>query len=211
MSNIYEQRELKAKASGEHYLVKFFYEGDEALDPMDDWDHLGTYYCFHKDYKLGDKHDYTTDEVRDIAENGNKDLLMAMPIQAYEHGGISLSLTSGYPYNDRWDSYCVGVLIITKDEARAWGFTGDDWRERVAEDSAAFIEDYNKYLNGKVYGYILEKIEAIDLYTKSEDGYKHYSTRWENKTIDRMGGFYGKDDWREYVVEDIGDFEEVAG
>ena len=42
------------------------------------------------------------------------DLVAIKLIRAYEHSGITVSTSNVYPYNDRWDSYLVGFIYVTK-------------------------------------------------------------------------------------------------
>ena len=38
------------------------------------------------------------------------------PLYLYDHSGISMSTSSGYPYNDRWDAGVVGYAYISKND-----------------------------------------------------------------------------------------------
>ena len=40
--------------------------------------------------------------------------MVVQAINMYDHSGISLSTSNGYPYNDRWDAGQVGFAYMTK-------------------------------------------------------------------------------------------------
>ncbi len=59
------------------------------------------------------------------------------PIWMYEHGGITISCGSrAYPYNDAWDSGCVGWAIAFKDDImrETCGYVLDENGERIKEE-----------------------------------------------------------------------------
>lgn len=103
-----------------------------------EWDNLCTMVCWHRRCSLGDKHgfhsmlEFMLDLYRDVMGESwfekhesddwsdvyhslsESDLILIKPINAYEHGGITISTSNGYPYNDRWDAGCVGFVYVTK-------------------------------------------------------------------------------------------------
>lgn len=108
-------------------------------DPRD-WDNVCTIVCFHRRYILGDKHNYAdSDEFfNDILYNvcGMKyedfeelstrekyklacesDKIYIQELNLYDHSGLTISTSSGYPYNDRWDAGCVGWVYVSKEKA----------------------------------------------------------------------------------------------
>ena len=87
-------------------------------------------------------------------------------VNAYIHSGIALSLGSDYPFNDKWDSGVGGFLLVNSKE-----FTHP---EKAAK---GIVEELNQYLNGDVWGYVVE----------TPDG-EHLDSCW---------GFYGKENCEE--------------
>jgi len=126
-------------------------------------DNLGHIICFHKRYLLGDKHDYketdfsSWDDLKQQIENDH-DVLIILPLRLYDHSGISLSASTEYPYNCRWDSCQVGFIFVTAKEAKEWyevdGVT-EEFRQRVRENLLAELNEYDLHLRGEVYGYKL--------------------------------------------------------
>lgn len=122
---------------GEEFLLTIYNDVDSS-NPREDNDNLCSIYCFLRHYKLGDKHNYQnaqkflcelckqyTDINEDILEDldwhemysrlSKSDKIAIKTIRYYDHGGISLSLSDKYPYNDRWDSGMAGFVFIDKE------------------------------------------------------------------------------------------------
>lgn len=82
--------------------------------------------------------------------------IVIMPIWMYEHSGISLSTTHKYPYNDHWDSSCVGFVYATKADGvkhGAWldDFSDSEWHELAKDELRNEVKLYSAYLEGDVY------------------------------------------------------------
>lgn len=86
-----------------------------------------------------------------------------LPLYAYIHSGVALSLGRRYPFNDQWDSGQIGFVLVRKRQ----GFRNI---RKVAE---SHVETWNQYLSGDVYGYTVEGPNGED--------------------IDSCWGFYGFD------------------
>ena len=103
-----------------------------------------------------------------------------LPLWLYDHSGITMSCGArSYPYNDEWDSGCVGWIIMTKETAlkERIGCCGEsNWREKAIADMEAEVALYDQYLTGEVYGFTLYR---------EEDG------EWIEQ--DSCWGFYGDD------------------
>jgi hypothetical protein len=113
---------------------KLTIEQDEYSEDPREWDNLTTMVCWHRRYSLGDKHDFNDvhDMLEDLAYQADikydedintPDLMTKLapyylikPLYLYDHSGISMSTSSGYPYNDRWDAGVVGYAYISKND-----------------------------------------------------------------------------------------------
>lgn len=84
------------------------------------------------------------------------------PLYAYIHGGVALSLGRAGQFSDQWDSGQIGNVFVTRDTS-----------EITDPDKCAdgLVEEWNQYLSGDVYGYVIE------------DG--------EGAHVDSCWGFYG--------------------
>lgn len=145
-------------------------------DPMNprDWDNLGSVYCEHSRYLLGDR--FASDPRDDDGQIDSK-IAVWLPLYLYDHSGIAMS-TGGF--SDPWDSGCVGVIYVTRESVlREFGVKriSSKLRARVESILRGEVETYDSYLRGDVYGYVI-----TDTITDSE--------------IESCWGFYGLADCR---------------
>jgi hypothetical protein len=152
--------EMKDNEGNEYMLTV---EYDELTESPREWDNLCTMVCWHCNYSLGDKHGYddvdeffshilhhicgmdyedfdklNTDENYRLICESNK--LLIKPINLYDHGSITVSISNGYPYNDRWDSCCVGFIYVTKEKIFKEGCC-----LRVKDDDGNYIRVEHKH------------------------------------------------------------------
>jgi hypothetical protein len=160
---------------------------DDPMNPRVDWDNVTTMICFHRNYNLGDKHDYKKDnfgsweELKEQIESDHK-VLMIKPLRLYDHSGITISTSNSYPFNDRFDSMMVGWIFI--DESQIEKMCGKDFdrsEEKLSSIIEGEVEDYDKYLCGDVYQYTIYEVETCSL------GHKH------KVLLESCGGFFGED------------------
>jgi hypothetical protein len=141
----------------------------DAFDPRREYDHLGTMVCWHRRYNLGDKHNFSSPEDLNQA--------VYLPLYLYDHSGITMSTT---PFSCQWDSGQVGWIYVTKAEIRKE--FGKKWTtKKIQEILRAEVEEYDRYLTGDVYGYII---------TDDETG----------EEIDSCWGFYGEEAANEAAI-----------
>jgi hypothetical protein len=157
------------------------------------WDNVGIIAYKHRQYNIGEeKIDidpidwlesilveeqegiYTNERLAELEEKFFSTFI-ALPVYMRDHSGISLSTTS---FNDRWDSGKVGYIYTTLDKVKEIG-RGEEWLNgRTLEEATkdvleGEIKTFNQWLEGDVYGYIIE----------SEEG----------DIEDACGGYYGTD------------------
>ena len=186
---------------------------DYPEDPRE-WDNLCTMICWHRHYNLGDKHDNISGwdflqglceellglEYEDCEEMSEEDLfkklvdsgkILIKPINLYDHSGITVSTSSGYPYNDRWDSGCVGFIYVTKDRVfnECADITEENWKDCANKYIEGEMETYDQYLRGDVYWFRLtKKVIKQDKCPHCGEVICEYE---DEKEIDNCGGFYG--------------------
>ena len=139
------------------YTIRI-YTDDDACNPREDFENMGTMVCFHRRYTLGDKSDLVLDSFGswdEIKEHLKKQVGadIVLPIYMYEHGGVTIKTT---PFGCAWDSGQVGFIYASK--GRILEYMGEkEFTERVKERAAKLLEGevktYDDYLKGNVYGY----------------------------------------------------------
>lgn len=165
---------------GKEYLLTVERD-DYASNPREEYN-LCTMVCWHRNYNLGDKHPY--DDVDELLERlcyevlhkeneevyglnwkdkikmlDESNLILIKAINMYEHGGITVSTSDGYPYNDRWDAGIVGFIYVTKKKIfeECCDITEENWKERADQYLEGEMEVYDQYLQGECYRYTLEE------------------------------------------------------
>lgn len=184
---------LVAKAENDKVLLKIEYD-DNAESPRE-WDNLGTMVCWSRRYNLGDEHNYSdpsyflealagelsnmdSDKLEDKTDEQLLRIIeryaIILPVYKYEHSGIALNTTG---FSCRWDSGQVGWIYVTKKQVREEydaKRVGKKLKERVEGYLKNEVETYSQYVQGTVFGFILEDKET-------------------GEEIDSCWGFYGYD------------------
>ena len=189
-------------------------EQDEyAESPVDKWDFLGSFVCFHSRYSLGheNENDLELWLMRaidpDVAariedkynrfECPNKDLIDALmeqfgkeniclPVYMYDHGGITIN-TSGFSCS--WDSGQIGFIYVPKEKIRKeYGVKriSPKLRKNVQEILKSEIKSVDDYLTGNVYGFRILDAQEND--------------------IDSCWGFYGDSEYCLQAARESADF-----
>ena len=154
-----------------------------------EWDNLGKMVCFHRNYTLGEKHDYNQEdynsweELKDAIEEKERPIVI-LPLYLYDHSGITMNTTG---FSCGWDSGQVGWIYVTKKQLEFIGThisdneTYAEFKERLEKFLVAEVKVYDQYLTGDVYGFILKDAEG--------------------DAVDSCWGFYG-DNWKENGLTD---------
>lgn len=186
-------------------------EQDEFAEDPRKWDNLCTMVCWHRNYNLGDKHNFNDawDFLQDLCEEllgidcediNEKEMLQKLrdsgkilikPINLYDHSGITVSTSNGYPYNDRWDSGCVGFIYVTKETIfkECGNITEENWKARADKYLESEMDTYDQYVRGEVYGFRLtQKVIKQDKCPHCGEVIREYE---DEEEIDSCCGFYG--------------------
>ena len=134
-------------------------------------DNLDLMICFHRNYQLGDKHNYkATDNFNSIDELEariikNHNPVVIKRLYLYDHSGITISTT---PFECQWDSGFVGFVLMGREHAlKNWQFgkyTNNRYLvDRVDKYIEASVKEYDQYLRGEVYGYIVSDKDGNEL------------------------------------------------
>jgi hypothetical protein len=154
-----------------HVKIKIEQDTD-ASSPRLEFDNAAVFVCFHRRYKLGDKHDYKDpSEFKSWLKENSGDIAIRVPLFMYDHSGLTVSTR---PFSCPWDSGQIGEIYMTKETVEK-EFGGDI--EKAKSCIEAEVSAYDQYLQGDVYGYVIED---------------------ENGTqVDSLWGLYGRD----YAIE----------
>jgi hypothetical protein len=95
-----------------------------------------------------------------------------IPLYLYDHSGYTMRT---YPFNCPWDSGQVGFIVATRKSAKRIGIRHltQKSREKIRARLIGEVTEYDQYLTGDVYGFIIE----------DEEG----------EMVDACWGFYGHD------------------
>ena len=113
--------------------------GDDTWDecPRENSDYLSKMVIHYKGYILPCEDDLTVEEMQEIL---NSEDFYALPLFIYEHGGLALSTIS----QCQWDSSCVGIIYLTKDDVEKNGIENPI---KILKDE---IKEYDDYLQGNM-------------------------------------------------------------
>ena len=125
------------------------------------WDNLGTMVCFTRNYRLGDKHDLTSEDLEAITKSNE---YLSLPLYLYDHSGLTMNTTG---FSCSWDSGCVGAIFVSKETIRkeyGWRNITQKRKEQIIGYLKGEVETYDQFLTGDVYGY-----EIVDTDGNLED------------------------------------------
>src|SRR5258708_32679686 len=134
---------------------KITIEQDQFADDPRNWDNLGQMICWHRNYDLGDKHEF--DEPQDF-KTSFKHGDIALPLYLYDHSGLRMKvgnfnglLPQGHA---EFDTMCVG-WIVARREKYLTEFnqkrTSMKIRDKVREILKEEVKAYDEFLSGQVY------------------------------------------------------------
>lgn len=209
----YESPFEMVDAEGIKYTLEV--EQDSLGESPRDWDNLCTMVCWHRRYDLGDKHsfdnpdefmqhlyldvtkkhwcdDHDSDDWQDVYKALREtDLVLIKQINLYDHSGITVSTSNGYPYNDCWDAGCVGFIYVTKKTIfkECGNITEENWKERADEYLEGEMETYDQYCKGEVYGFrLIKTVVKQETCPHCGEVIREYEEETEE---DSCWGFYG--------------------
>jgi hypothetical protein len=178
-SRIFKLRDHIYKTAQDEKYILAIYQDQYPENPRIDFDHMGTMVCFHSKYKLGDdNHGYDKDDFSSWDELEeqiweNEDPILVLPLFLYDHSGITISTGR---FSSSWDSGQVGFIFMKKkvmEEAHFIETAVGAAEKRAKEILEAEVHEYDQYLRGDIYGFILEDNRGNE--------------------IESCGGFYGDD------------------
>lgn len=141
------------------YTIEIEYDFPERSENPREWDNIWTFYCFHRRYYIGDKHEYCADHFSGWDEFlkvilADEDVILIEPLYIYEHSGTMLDW---HPFPCGFDSGQVGFAFVTRDKLKWFD------RRRMSSKLKTKIYDaleiellaYNQWANGEIYAYCI--------------------------------------------------------
>jgi len=158
-----------------NHTIEIF-QDEYAENPIKEWDMLGEFFCWHRNYDLGNSKRFDTpEEVREYAKETNS---LLYPLFMYDHSGIALSLgNSQYPFSCPWDAGQLGYVLVDREKTLkeySKKILTKQLKQKIYNVIQGEVNTYNQYLSGDVYGY-----KVID-----KDG----------EELDSCWGYYGMED-----------------
>lgn len=181
-------------------LLKIWW--DDNCNPRD-WDNLGYFITKSRRYYSPDRNELLLqildetelesvsqeDHIKRLKEEIKKQygetVEYIVPVTMYEHSGVSYSLGD----REGFDFSKCGFYIVTKESRKKLGTPKKSF-EKVIEQE---IKDYNKYIQGEVYGFTLYDSEGSEIdscggFFEVEDIKEHLPKEW------------AKEDLTEYII-----------
>lgn len=176
------------------YILKIV-QDENPMSPRE-WDQITTFF-FPKKSRLGGINENesckTATEFLAWKEENKEEILIILPVYAYIHSGIALSLGK---FSCPWDSGQVGWVYITKEKYKM--MQGDNQEHNNEKMLTQFvegeIEEMNKWFSGDVWAY--KVVEVCD-HCGHEVG-----------LVDSCFGFYDKGDCEQEGKNIMKHFEE---
>ncbi len=154
---------------------------EDPLNPIEEFDFMGTMVCFSRKYTLGHKHNYRDywealyhivrgywlDNGVEFDENELEEMgierlekefdkcAIFLPLYIYDHSGVMIRT---YPFSCPWDSGRVGFIYVRRDNPELKMY--DDPENKAREIMEGEVELYDDYLAGCVYGYTVTNREV---------------------------------------------------
>lgn len=140
------------------------YQDEMPNEGPRDWDNFGTMICFYRDYNLGDKHNMSKEELKDLVQR--KDVI-SLPLYLLDHSGLWIRTGKFACDPGGWDTSFIGWIYVDEAKIRQ-EFNLLDPSKKIHKDvkdkALALLEQevetYNQYLTGNVWGFVIEDEEG---------------------------------------------------
>jgi len=155
---------------------------DESPESPRGWSNVGEMYGWHRKYGSPDKlpnrntslwdvlaahvpelrndgeslaERHTVREAIQLANDGGEALVL--PLFMHDHGSVGLSHTNCSIFTDPWDSGLFGIHLLARNRAfeEFMGVTVENWRERARKVLDSELNEYQLYLDGQVWGFVV--------------------------------------------------------
>lgn len=172
--------------------IRIEYDHD-GPSPREDYDNIGKIIYSSSRHILGDEN-VSVDELDRVSREIRKGRLIGWKVFAYIHSGTTLRVGETNPFGCPWDSGQCGFIYCTPEQAvKEWGRKRltKGVRAQALEYLKGEIEEFDLYLRGECYGYVIERL------TLDDDG-----DVTETEELDACWGFLGE---TSYCLEEARD------
>lgn len=154
---------------------------EENAESPRKWDNVFTLLTWERSYKSPDENDMTLREFAEahgvntkkdwglstIIDKMNDGGYAAWPIYGLYHGGTHYSL---HDFNDRWDSGCVGIAFVERDNPYLKNLNDAELKTIAQRE----MEEYDAWVQGDVWGIALlsshnEWLDSFSGYLATKD------------------------------------------
>lgn len=166
---------LTVEQTKDGYTAKYLIRDEFTDSPDETGDDSFFLVHYHRDFEVKRDNLITEDDARNIYQGKKipqeKDYWI-FPVDAYIHGGVSLSLSGGFrgrlpEGHERFDVSSVGLILVSKKEYKT--------KSQANKQAGYLLENWNQYLSGDVYSLVNET----------------YNKNKTNIDYDILGGSYG--------------------
>jgi len=160
-------------------LTAEIYFDPDPSNPRE-WDSPFTMACFHRNYQLGDKHDFAN--PKDLEEFIARKDVFSLPLYLYDHSGITMRTG---PFGCPWDSGQVGYIYITAEQARkefGWKHITKARKDQLYQYLESNVTVYDQYLTGDVYGYVIKNADCEEI----DSCWSFYGEEHIDQEVDRL-------------------------
>lgn len=163
------------------------YPDNDPIDPREDVEScFGRMVCFHRRYTIGDKHNFTVDQAKALANS--KDVAVCLDLYLFDHLVQTIRASghgAGNPFGPESDPYVhfdsgqIGFIYITKAMLRR-EYKVKHVTKRLLKKAEkmlyAEVSLYNDYILGNYYGYKITDPDGEEIDSRwgfgGDDAYK---------------------------------------
>ena len=162
-------------------LTLNIHHDSDPMNPREDDEGLTTeMLCIHRNYNIGEKHNFSTlEEIADSIRPQD----IALLIYIYEHSGITISTD---PFSCQWDSGQIGYIIQRSNNplnsVKFISGQEEESRDEIEKRLKAEVELYDHFVTGQVFGF-----ELLENDVETDSCWGFYGDDWkENGMIDHL-------------------------
>jgi hypothetical protein len=174
------------EAEGKTYIFQIA-QDDDCPNPRRDRDHVWTWTTSSGASEYTDDRAVPLDVFEDMEKEERREYIMR-PLYLYRHSGDIISTgNTHYPFNDRFDSGCMGAAYVLREDVKrdfGWKVLTKKRIKELEKILEGEVEEMNLRLSGDVYGFALTCLES----SEHESCWGFYcADRWE--IVDRAAEF----------------------